>query len=169
MPPKRIIFIRHAQSEENVNVQSLFDCIKRVRSCRLPLWSDIKRVLKLLRFENDADVSTLGQRQIVDMGMILRDENFWESFKPDGILHSPLKRAKMTCSGLIKVAQESNVLVDGREICSIPVIEFPALVEASPLEHVFRRSLDRRIEEFENWILESPWENIIIVGHRYLI
>lgn len=164
---KRVIFIRHAQSDENVAMQSFFDSMNGMRQARMPSIKDIRKSLGLLSCNPNARLSTLGQRQIMDMGMTLRDNNFWAQFKPDCIIHSPLIRAALTCHGLLQMGRESRSSETINALEHMEVLERNDLVEASPFEHIYSRTLDERIKSFNSFLSFTHHKKIIIVGHRY--
>ena len=155
MSVKRVVFIRHAQSEENVKFQSFVEGIKRLRGFRLPRWRSVMNGVKLLRTSLDSDLSALGERQVDDMRRILAETRFLLSFNPDLVVHSPLRRAKKTLLG---------VLPNVRDIA----IELECLREATPWEHVVSASLQKRCKEFVKFLKESSAERIVVCGHsRY--
>ena len=78
-----VTFIRHAESEENVKTQHLYDAIKRLFSLKLPTGTQISEILRLLELDLDAEVSVQGKRQIMDMKMMLETKSFWKDFSPN--------------------------------------------------------------------------------------
>ena len=72
---KDIYFVRHAESKENVKVQHFCMAIQRLKSFKLPTLKQMYKSSQLLQMETDAEVSSLGQRQLIDMSMILEEKN----------------------------------------------------------------------------------------------
>jgi len=70
------------------------------------------------------------------------------------VVHSPLHRARDTCYGMLDL--------DGHEPESLE-----ALKELTPWESFLRgrRQLNKRILEFEEWILDQETDSIVVVGH----
>lgn len=62
---RRIVIIRHAQTEEN---EQLILCantlINLLKHFTLPRWDFLKSVLALLRFESDSQLSEVGIQQV---------------------------------------------------------------------------------------------------------
>jgi broad specificity phosphatase PhoE len=155
---KTIILIRHAQSEENVKVIELVDGLDRIRRFKCPTCRNISSTLSLLTLTLDSAVSRLGARQIKDMHMILRDDRFWNRYKVDAVVCSPLTRAKETCEGVLPPANE-------REGLNLHAKILDDLEEANVYEHVFAATLIERIERFKRWLHDSEEETILVVGH----
>ena len=58
---RRIILIRHAQSEENIKVDALRGAWNRVtKEFRLPTWEQLKNILLLATCELNSNISALG-------------------------------------------------------------------------------------------------------------
>lgn len=129
---KRVVFLRHAQSEENVKYEHLNHALMRLRRLRLPSRTQIYDSISLLQINLDARLSDLGRRQIDDVRRFLEESNFWRSFNPQLLMHSNLRRTKDTLFGIIppglfdEVARKSEVQ------------ELAALHELFPLEYIFR-------------------------------
>lgn len=150
---KTLILVRHAQSVENVKVIELCDGIARIKKGKFPTWRQISSTFSLLKLTRDSLVSDLGKRQINDMHIILKEENFW-SRKIDLVICSPLTRAKDTCNG---------ILPTDRGDLKVQILD--DLEEATIYEHVFSRTLLERIERFKQWLVNTDEETIVIVGH----
>lgn len=151
---KTIVFIRHAQSNENVKVIRMYEGLNLLRNLRAPTLQQISSTLSISSLTVDSLVSPLGKRQILDMHMILRDEKFWERHQFDLIVCSPLTRAQETCEGLLPKKR------DGIEVTTRADLE-----EATPFEHVFSGSMVTRIENFKRWLATREEQRILIVGH----
>jgi phosphohistidine phosphatase SixA len=151
---KSIVFIRHAQSEENVKAIRFFDGLSRLRNFQAPSMQQISSTLSLASLTVNAPLSQLGKRQILDMHMILKDKEFWVQQKFDLIVCSPLTRAKETCEGLLP-----------RERDGVNTMIIDDLEEATPYEHVFSGTLLKRINSFKHWLANREEKRILVVGH----
>ena len=151
---KTVVFIRHAQSNENVKVIRMYEGLNLLRNLKPPTLQQIGSTLSISSLTVDSLVSPLGKRQILDMHMILRDEKFWERQKFDLIVCSPLIRAQETCEGLLPKDRDG-----------IDVMTRADLEEATPFEHVFSGGLVTRIESFKHWLAHREEQRILIVGH----
>ena len=150
---KQVVFIRHAQSEENVKFASFVEGIQQLRRLRLPSSASFYSGVALLRTELDSDLSALGTQQVQDMAAIITRSRFLESFAPEVIFSSPLRRAKRTVLGVLPTCP------------SCPLIELDHLREASPIEHVVSASLLKRIRAFTQHLLTCPQQRIVVCGH----
>lgn len=151
---KTLVFVRHAQSNENVKVIKMFDGLTRLRNFQPPTFQQIRSTLSLSTLTIDSLVSPLGKRQILDMHMILRDEKFWAHQNFDLIVCSPLTRARETCEGILPKDPEG-----------LKFLIRDDLEEATPYEHLNSTTLLRRIERFKHWLAGCEEERILIVGH----
>ena len=151
---KSIVFIRHAQSEENVKANRFFEGLSRVRNFQAPSMQQISGTLSLASLTIDAALSQLGKRQILDMHMLLKDKEFWTQQNFDLIVCSPLTRAKETCEGLLP-----------RERDGVNTMIIEDLQEATPYEHVFSATLLKRIDRFKHWLANREEKRILVVGH----
>ena len=137
METKRIILIRHAQSEENVKVYGVCEGLIHMQQGRLTaVGAVLSGICGLLTSTLDSPLSELGRRQIADMKLILRSSRFWEKVCPDVVLHSPLKRARDTVYGTLPPPL-GRVGIEIRNVVE--------LQEATPYEHVVSTSLWNRI------------------------
>ena len=151
---KSIVFIRHAQSEENVKAIRFFEGMSRLRNFQAPSMQQISGTLSLASLTIDAALSQLGKRQILDMHMILKGKGFWTQQNFDLIVCSPLIRAKETCEGLLPLERDG---------VNTMIIE--DLQEATPYEHVFSATLLKRIIRFKHWLANREEKRILVVGH----
>jgi phosphohistidine phosphatase SixA len=154
--PKRVVFIRHAQSEENVKFAALMEGVQRIGRFKLPRLSSVSAGFKLLRTDLNSSLSPLGKRQVLDQALNLREARFLDDFDPQLILVSPLDRAKDTLLGLLQSS-------DRFKTTEMVVLE--CLREATPLEHLVSSSLERRISEFQAFLLSSTATRILVCGH----
>jgi len=154
--PKRVVFIRHAQSEENVKFAALMEGVQRIGRLKLPRLSSVSAGFKLLRTDLNSSLSPLGKRQVLDQALNLREARFLDDFDPQLILVSPLDRAKDTLAGLLKSSDRFK---------TIEFVVLECLREATPLEHLVSSSLERRISEFQALLLTSTATRILVCGH----
>ena len=102
METKRVILIRHAQSQENVKVYGVCEGLIHMREGQLSaMGAVLSGTGSLLSSTLDSPLSELGRRQVSDMKLILRSSRFWENVCPDLVLHSPLERARDTVYGTL--------------------------------------------------------------------
>lgn len=87
MKTKRILLIRHAQTEENKNFQSLIVAIEQLKALKFPRKHIWKSLSLLLNLHKETDLSETGTRQIADLAVILKDASFWKSYRPELIVH----------------------------------------------------------------------------------
>jgi broad specificity phosphatase PhoE len=160
---KRIVFLRHAQSEENVKYEHLHRTLSSLRHLRMPSMTHIYDSVSLLQINLNAKLSDLGRRQIDDVRRYFEESNFWTSFDPQLLIHSNLNRTKETLYGVIpsSLTDEAN----GRP----EIKELSALHELYPLEYLFSQTLYERQRRFKQFLDTIDAERILIVGHgRYL-
>jgi phosphohistidine phosphatase SixA len=151
---KTLVLVRHAQSNENVKVIKMFEGLTRLRNFQAPSFQHIRSTLSLSSLTINSLVSPLGKRQILDMHMILRDENFWAHQNFDLVVCSPLTRARETCEGIFPT-----------EPGGLKILIRDDLEEATPYEHICNGTLLARIERFKHWLAGCDEERILIVGH----
>lgn len=151
---KTLVFVRHAQSNENVKVIKMFEGLTRLRNFQAPTFQHIRSTLSLSSLTIDSLVSPLGKRQILDMHMILRDEQFWARQNFDLVVCSPLTRARETCEGIFPKEPEG-----------LKITIRDDLEEATPYEHLCNGTLLARIERFKHWLASCDEERVLIVGH----
>lgn len=153
-----ILFIRHAESIENMKMQSLSDSINRLKEWRLLSRRQISLLFRLCSFDIDSNLSFLGHQQIEEMKRFLDEQkHFWKkSFPFDLCVFSPYQRTRETCQGIIPHSFHSKC---------VPVEE---LKELSPYEHIFQSSkLDEQIVLFQKYLfhLSKNIKKIVIIGH----
>lgn len=153
MKTKEIILIRHAQSNENVKFQGFCEGINRIKKLKAPKISHVTNSLNLFKCDLDSELSPLGKQQVSDMNHILNENNFWLSFAPELIVHSPLLRAFDTIRGLLP------------STISTPVVESTLLREANPIEYIISSTLHSRIDRFCNWLMHQSAKRVVICGH----
>lgn len=169
---KTIYLIRHAESEENRRVGSLKSTFASLGRFSIPKQSDITAAWELCSVgeQIDSNVSNVGKEQIIRMSTILKEKNFLISNHIELIAHSPLIRAKETCSGLLGyTAESSSISPLALESSSAlqRVIEMDILKEKTLIEWIPGQSgtFIKRINELEEWLRTVPENNIVLVGH----
>lgn len=160
--PKTIYFIRHAESLENERLGSIKNAFHDLARLSLPKARDVTNGLQWFNFPSqiDSDVTEQGRQQIASMAETLKRANFLERDQIQLVVHSPLKRARDTCQGILGCA--------GPDICVVPVqrvLQLDLLIEKTPMEWVNSSSFAKRIKDFEQWLAEQPEERICLVGH----
>ena len=119
--------------------------------------------------------------QIDQLGRRIAKDNFVHKMGIQLVAHSPLKRARQTCYGMLQCVAPSSKDNEGDKEetandptaagCKHPsvqrVVELDMLSERTPIEWfpVQHDAFTKRIAEFEMWLSEQPEEVIAIVGH----
>jgi broad specificity phosphatase PhoE len=157
---KTVYFIRHAESEENRRLGSIKTALRDVSQFSLPKAADVTYGLGWLNFpaQIDSEVSPYGEKQIADMAETLKKANFLQGIEL--VVHSPLKRARDTCKGLLGCIAPDIVVDPVQRVVSLDLLQ-----EKTPAEWINYSSLEKRTKEFENWLGEQPEESICLVGH----
>lgn len=102
-----VIFIRHAESLENVKLRHVCKGVDALKSCKLPSSKQVWSGFELCKLDLDAALSTNGKRQLVDMAEILKEAGFFDKTYPlDAVIHSPMIRATETMFALIPTAYQ---------------------------------------------------------------
>ena len=166
---KTIFLIRHAESEENRRMQSLGKVVKSLSSLSLPSSNDVYESMRLFHIPSqvDSDVSEVGKQQIRHMGEVLAKEEFLQTKQVQAVMHSPLKRARETCKGVLQCLAGDNLQEELRHTSVNRVLEVPMLAERTPVEWIpgNYEKFDKRIRDWEAYVLEQPEERIAVVGH----
>lgn len=149
-----VVFIRHAESEDNIKVKALCGALCRIKELKLPTLVQINQVLKLLEYDLDSQVSPLGKRQLIDMAMMLQARGFWKDGF-DCIVYSPLVRAKESSLALLPAPVHST-----SECLDI-------LKEISPFEQFSKHHVNKKLLQFEEWLHEKSKtaKRILVIGH----
>lgn len=155
---KTVILCRHAESKENVKIRAYKEGVAKLSDWSLPSRSQLSKSLSLLKYNTDEDISPLGRQQILTMAEKILSDGFLESFRPEVVCHSPLRRARDTCRGIF-----------GSHDTVSDFLELSSLIEMTPLEiFLFNDRVKVRIKEFEDWLASRPEERVVVVGHsRY--
>ena len=145
---RTVFLIRHAESTNNVAKQALRRTVCR---CRPPRSIDeTSQLLSLLRLPMNTPLSRLGLQMIAEQREPCLELARREQIAV--ILHSPLKRARDTASGLFGDAA--------------PLEVEPLMYEKALSEHAVMRSLRRRVLRFQARLQERRGDSAIaIVGH----
>jgi len=72
-----VYFVRHAESMENVKMHGLREAIRRLKKFQLPTLEQVTKSVQLVlqMMELDAELSILGDRQLIDMRAILEENS----------------------------------------------------------------------------------------------
>ena len=132
---KEVVFIRHAESVENVKFQSFIEGLQAMRRLRLPSATSFTSGLSLLRTELDSDLSELGDAQVLDMAEVLRKSSFLELFDPEVVFVSPLRRAKRTVLGVLPGAYTVHPSSSSSSSSSALASQPAAAAAAVPARH----------------------------------
>lgn len=148
--------MRNAASLDGCRKREFFDGLNRIKSMSLPSLVQVQSTLSLLRFEFNAGLSSLGEAQIAEVLCYFSESNFISKYPIDTIVLSPLLRAKETGKYLF---QDSSIVS----------IELESLREVTSLEYMNTVTLNSRINEFEEWIRNSPYNTIFVITHSYFL
>ena len=104
------------------------------------------------------------------MGELLRNDRFLETKNVKLIVHSPLRRARKTCHGVLgTVAVEVTADVGSVYKCENEhrVVQLEDLKERTPQEWLpfSKESYYNRILSVVNWLAQQEEDVIVIVGH----
>lgn len=182
-----IVFIRHAESEENVKAQYFHDLFMQLFSFKCPTWNQIVQCISLMQLEVDPQLSPLGKRQLLEMNLLLRNRGFWEERTRDSALrdsngsdeiklefnsaspvgavqwlvaYSPLQRAKDTCFALLPDEIRQQYADCGSPISRQPqVVCAEALQEIHPLEQLYPPRVREHLNQLEKWIQTAVLEH----------
>lgn len=165
---KTVYLIRHAESEENRRLGSLKKCFVDLGRFSFPSSKDIAASVALINIpaQVDSDVSDIGEAQIAQVAQQLRADNFMETHGIELVAHSPLKRARSTCEGMLECAAEGEKVLKQREYVK-RVVESGLLIEKTPAEWIPGNfgSFQTRMNSFEAWLGQQEESKIAIVGH----
>jgi len=170
---KTVYLIRHAESEENRRLATLGKSLNGLRKGKLPSRGDVATSMELLNVggQIDSTVSEVGEKQIKQIGNILREHNFLQVKGIELIAHSPLERVRQTSLGLLGCVapryDESNESFPSPPAGVRRIVELDFLKERTPMEWlpVNHDAFTRRIAHFEQWLGEQPENVIVVVGH----
>lgn len=157
---KKIVFIRHVQSEENVKFAAFCACLSQLKRFTLPTSKQALEALLLLRFNPNSSISNLGAQQVKDIQSHLRNIGFWDEFRPKLLLHSNLQRTKQTLHGILPDIETYEGLIH----------ELSCLCELLYYEYVYPYTVYQRQERFKQYLdsLSIECDRILVVGHgRY--
>ena len=134
---KRIFFVRHAQSEQNI------------ATCRLKS-GDLTAAFTLVGMGYDAPVSETGVVQLSCTRTEL--DGLVEKYSIALVVHSPLQRAVET----------AKAVFGGR---GPPLVEFPGMYERTVSEYLLPTLMDQRIVNLQRWLATRDETVIALVGH----
>lgn len=148
-----VVFIRHAETEENQKVHSVVSVLKALGEFSLPSWFHFRRALSLIGLNQDSSLSPRGHEQLLHMRDSLSKIVFWQKFSFELCAYSPYSRTKTTAMTLIPPSLHHKC------------VELDHLREIAPWEHFYSNKLPRRIEDLECWIANSGVDRLVLVGH----
>jgi bisphosphoglycerate-dependent phosphoglycerate mutase len=99
---KKIILIRHAESQNNVaknNVRSAWNSIKKLEFS-LPTKEQLLSTTSILKVEMNSELSQDGKNMVINLHKKIIKTDFIVNNKVELIVHSNLIRAKNTCNGI---------------------------------------------------------------------
>lgn len=169
-PPKTktIYLVRHAESEENVNMHGLQEVGMSLVGRKLPSSEDLSRSFQFIagaaKGDTDSNLSEGGKEQVRGLNQILESDSQKNMSSVindvDVIGHSPLIRARDTCYGAFGL--DKNEPYDN-------VFELVCLEEVTPWETAIqgrKNTVHKRIVELQNWIEQQKYASTIaLVGH----
>jgi phosphohistidine phosphatase SixA len=161
---KTLYLIRHAESEENRRMAVLQTiCVGLLSRGSIPSSQDVATAASLCNIsaQVDSDVSDTGRQQIIQLA------TQWEQTGIDIplVVHSPLRRAKLTCHGMLMNSHQRNL--HQRNSATPRIVELDCLTEKTPMEWIpgFFYTLQHRIDQFQGWLQNQEESKIAIVGH----
>ena len=182
---KTVYLIRHAESLENVAYKGARSVQASYAARKLPDPKDVgdafKLAFRMFRPEvMNAPLSQVGEQQVTQLHSNLAKDQFWEKLKRQEndnqrllLAHSPLVRAKQTAYGALlgppKLAPEATA----DDVTDVTIVRLDSLREVNPKEIIGdaimpwkkKKTVDDRIEQFQEWIQSRPEDTIVVVGH----
>lgn len=153
---KRVLLIRHAESEENVVIMKSKRAIEGLARGKFPSLDELSGIHAVLSQSHlDSKLSEDGVKEAENMRQIIAggETNFWNQFRPSIFFTSPLIRARTTCATILGSRTE-RIVVEER------------LREASHYEaKINSTQLDVRIKEFEGILRKVDVNNVVVFGH----
>jgi len=158
---KRIVFIRHAQSQENVKFASLCHCITELKNFRLPNVSQMYNACQLLLLQQNSTISPLGHQQIQDLNQFMHNISFWNDFNPTILLYSNLIRTEITLNGILSNCD----IIQSNDIKT----KLSCLNELLYYEYIFPKTVYDRQKSFKQYLDSLSHDRVVVVGHgRYI-
>jgi len=142
---KTVFLIRHAESAENHRLACLTRSLSSIAKLRIPSKEDVKTSFELVdvNAQIDSDVSPKGECQIKNLAQQLEKDDFIKKYNVSLIAHSPLKRARQTCKGMLGFIAEPGDAEgkidneDTKTATAVPrVVELDFLRERTPGERI---------------------------------
>mmetsp|Transcript_36541 Transcript_36541/g.68065 ORF Transcript_36541/g.68065 Transcript_36541/m.68065 type:complete len:240 (-) Transcript_36541:76-795(-) len=156
---KRLIFIRHAESQNNVDKREARLAWKNIKTAEgCPTFSQICSAGRLLTVPMNSDLSSEGEMMVKELRKKLLDINFIMSQKVEVVIHSPLLRAKRTCYTLFSSDDDSDHNI-------VPIIENTYIYEKNIPEALSISDINIRVDAFREYIRKRDEKCIVIVGH----
>lgn len=156
---KRVYLVRHAESDENVKLGRLRKWFRAVTRLEKPAMDDLLVGASLLSDASwvDSQLSDGGRLQVAALCAQLREMDLLAQQGVELVMHSPLIRAKLTCTGVLASDPDNEY----------PLLEHAVVREKTVLEWVpgFTSQLDDRIAEFGKVLAAREETCILVVGH----
>lgn len=100
---KRIFFIRHAESENNVAKEDAAIAWRNMKSLSsLPTSNQWSSIGSMMFIPMNTDLSDLGEKMVANLRHYMNETSFLTTHKVELVVHSPLIRAQRTCSILFE-------------------------------------------------------------------
>ncbi|RYG91052.1 hypothetical protein EON65_59410, partial [archaeon] len=150
-----VIFIRHAETQENVRVNALFSILAGLMQFRLPSLEQLSQVAHLVFLkEEDSDLSPRGAQQLLDMQRTLQITQFWKKNPFEACFYSPYIRAERTCMTLL--SPSLHTLCNALDLLK----EIPFYAHLSS-------KLREKTHLLEQFLLSTPYtyKRVVLVGH----
>jgi phosphohistidine phosphatase SixA len=151
-----MLFIRHAESMENMKFQSLSESLNSIRTYKLPTGKQFSFLVKLLAPDSDCPLSLNGINQLTEMKKSLDEKKFWsQQFPFDLCVYSPCQRTKETCFAIMPHSLHSKCF---------PLEE---LKELSLLDYLLFSKVEDQIVLFQKYLfnLNKKIHRIVVFGH----
>lgn len=150
---KKVIFIRHAESQNNVAKQ---DAAATWLACKTftgwPSLKQIGSIASMITIPMNTDLSDAGEKMAGNLRHQMNQTDFISNHGVELIVHSPLIRAQRTCSILF-------------EHTGVPIVENEFIFEKNISEHFRFADMNRRVTQFIEWLRARPECVIVVVGH----
>jgi broad specificity phosphatase PhoE len=152
-PRKKLILIRHAESQNNVAKNETRAAWKNMKTLQgFPSVSQLCSAGSLLTVPMDTDLSPDGEVMVNRLCTVMSESNFIAEHGIELVIHSHLIRAARTCGLLFRHTD-------------IPIEENELVYEKNISEHLRITDMKRRIDEFIRGICARPETCLVIVGH----
>lgn len=156
---KKLVFIRHAESMNNVYSKKACDALLDMLSFKKNPVSGLCTIFhciwKIMQYGENPPLSELGRKQAQEIGKHFSENNILAGDHANiTIAHSALSRAVDTCRSIF---DQYNL--------ERPYLTLESINEATFLEHIVPFPMDYRITKFRKWIQNCESDIIYVVGH----